>query len=132
VGSATGGTRAENAAVGRRESTDQQSQGLATNLVIDRDTASRLGITAAMIDAVLYDAFGQREVSTMYTGLNQYFVVMEVDPSSSRSPDALNGIFIKSSSGKMVPLSALRTMRTNAPRWPVNHQGQYPRSHADV
>ena len=67
-------------------STDQQNQGLATNLVIDRDTASRLGITASMIDAVLYDAFGQREVSTMYTALNQYFVVMEVDPQISAQP----------------------------------------------
>jgi multidrug efflux pump len=79
----------------RDVSTDQQNQGLAVNLVIDRDTASRLGITAAAIDQVLYDAFGQREVSTMYTGLNQYFVVMEVDPKYQRSPDSLNGIFIK-------------------------------------
>ena len=80
----------------RDVSTDQQNQGLAANLVIDRDTASRLGITAAAIDQVLYDAFGQREVSTMYTALNQYFVVMEVDPKYQLSPDALNGIFIKS------------------------------------
>ena len=84
----------------RDVSTDQQNQGLAANLVIDRDTASRLGITAAAIDQVLYDAFGQREVSTMYTGLNQYFVVMEVDPKYQLSPDALNGIFIKSSTGR--------------------------------
>jgi multidrug efflux pump len=81
----------------RDPSTDQQNQGLAANLVIDRDTASRLGITAAAIDQVLYDAFGQREVSTMYTALNQYFVVMEVDPKYQLSPDALNGIFIKAS-----------------------------------
>ncbi len=74
---------------------DQQNQGLAANLVIDRDTASRLGITAAAIDNVLYDAFGQREVSTMYTALNQYYVVMEVDPKYQLSPDALNGIYIK-------------------------------------
>ena len=79
----------------RDVSTDQQNQGLAANLVIDRDTASRLGITAAAIDNVLYDAFGQREVSTMYTALNQYFVVMEVDPRYQLSPDALNGIYIK-------------------------------------
>jgi multidrug efflux pump len=76
-------------------SSDQQNQGLAENLVIDRDTASRLGITPAAIDTVLYDAFGQREVSTMYTSLNQYFVVMEVDPKYQLSPDALNGIYIK-------------------------------------
>jgi len=79
----------------RDVSSDQQNQGLATNLVIDRDTASRLGITASAIDQVLYDAFGQREVSTMYTSLNQYFVVMEVDPKYQLSPDSLNGIFIK-------------------------------------
>jgi multidrug efflux pump len=79
----------------RDVSTDQQNQGLAANLVIDRDAASRLGITAGAIDSVLYDAFGQREVSTMYTALNQYFVVMEVDPIYQKSPDSLNGIFIK-------------------------------------
>jgi multidrug efflux pump len=107
-------------------STDQQSQGLATNLVIDRDTASRLGITAAMIDSVLYDAFGQREVSTMYTGLNQYFVVMEVDPKFQRSPDALNGIFIKSSTGAMVPLSTIAHYENKRTSLAVNHQGQYP------
>jgi multidrug efflux pump len=79
----------------RDVSTDQQNQGLAANLAIDRDAASRLGITTAAIDQVLYDAFGQREVSTMYTALNQYYVVMEVDPKYQLSPDALNGIFIK-------------------------------------
>jgi multidrug efflux pump subunit AcrB len=81
----------------RDVSTDQQDRGLAANLVIDRDAASRLGITASAIDNVLYDAFGQREVSTMYTALNQYYVVMEVDPKYQLSPDALNGIFIKAS-----------------------------------
>jgi hypothetical protein len=78
-------------------SSDQQSQGLAENLVIDRDSAARLGITTATIDSVLYDAFGQREVSTMYTALNQYFVVMEVDPKYQLDPDSLNGIFLKAS-----------------------------------
>jgi multidrug efflux pump len=110
----------------RDVATDQQDQGLATNLVIDRDTASRLGITAAMIDSVLYDAFGQREVSTMYTGLNQYFVVMEVDPQYSLSPDALNGIFIKSSSGSMVPLSTIAHYENQRTSLSVAHQGQYP------
>jgi multidrug efflux pump len=79
----------------RDVSTDQQDAGLVTSLVIDRDAASRLGITAQMIDSTLYDAFGQRQVSTMYTALNQYFVVMEVDPKYSQSPDSLNGIYIK-------------------------------------
>ncbi len=81
----------------RDVSTDQQNQGLAENLVIDRDAAARLGITATAIDNVLYDAFGQREVSTMYTALNQYFVVMEVDPRYQLSPDSLNGIYVKAS-----------------------------------
>jgi multidrug efflux pump len=110
----------------RDVSTDQQNQGLAANLVIDRDTASRLGITASMIDAVLYDAFGQREVSTMYTGLNQYYVVMEVAPKYQSSPDALNGIFIKSSTDAMVPLSTIAHYEEQRTSLQVNHQGQYP------
>jgi multidrug efflux pump len=110
----------------RDVSTDLEDQGLAVNLVIDRDSASRLGISAAAIDQVLYDAFGQREVSTMYTGLNQYFVVMEVDPVYSQSPDALNGIFIKSSTGAMVPLSAIAHFDQQRTPIQVNHQGQYP------
>jgi multidrug efflux pump len=110
----------------RDVSTDQQDQGLAANLVIDRDTASRLGITAAMIDQVLYDAFGQRHVSTMYTGLNQYFVVMEVAPQYQSSPDSLNGIFIKSSNGTMVPLSTIAHYEEQRTSLQVNHQGQYP------
>ncbi|HME58616.1 MAG TPA: efflux RND transporter permease subunit, partial [Terracidiphilus sp.] len=130
---------------------DQQDQGLSANLVIDRDAASRLGITPATIDQVLYDAFGQREVSTMYTALNQYFVVMEVDPKYQLSPDALNGIFIKTgtvagattgavrtasvasaaipllpSSGAMVPLSAIAHFEQRRTALQVNHQGQYP------
>jgi multidrug efflux pump len=110
----------------RDVSTDQQNRGLAANLVIDRDTASRLGISAAAIDQVLYDAFGQREVSTMYTALNQYFVVMEVDPKYQLSPDALNGIFVKSSTGAMVPLSTIARYESQRTSLAVNHQGQYP------
>ena len=110
----------------RDVSTDQQNQGLAANLVFDRDAASRLGITAAAIDNVLYDAFGQREVSTMYTALNQYFVVMEVDPKYQLSPDSLNGIFVKSSTGAMVPLSSIAKYQPQRTSLQVNHQGQYP------
>jgi multidrug efflux pump len=110
----------------RDVSSDQQDQGLAANLVIDRDSASRLGITAAAIDNVLYDAFGQREVSTMYTGLNQYFVVMEVDPRYQLSPDALSGIYVKSSTGSMVPLSTFAKYEQRRTALQVNHQGQYP------
>jgi multidrug efflux pump len=134
----------------RDVNSDQQNQGLAANLVIDRDAASRLGITPAAIDQVLYDAFGQREVSTMYTSLNQYYVVMEVDPQYQLSPDALNGIFIKTgtstatttgasraasssaaipilpSTGSMVPLSAIAHFEQKRTALQVNHQGQYP------
>ena len=135
----------------RDVNSDQQNQGLSANLVIDRDAASRLGITPAAIDQVLYDAFGQREVSTMYTSLNQYFVVMEVDPKYQLSPDALNGIFIKTgtvagattgavrtssvasaaipllpSSGAMVPLSDIAHFEQQRTSLQVNHQGQYP------
>jgi len=105
---------------------DQQNQGLGANLTIDRDAAARLGITTQMIDQVLYDAFGQRQVSTMYTGLNQYYVVMEVDPKFKASPEALDGIFIKSNTGAMVPLSAIATYQQQRISLQVNHQGQYP------
>src|SRR6266568_7446078 len=95
----------------RDVSTDQQNQGLAANLVINRDMASRLGISTAAIDQALYDAFGQRQVSTMYTGLNQYFVVMEVDPKYQLSPDALNNIYIKASNVVGAP-TAMSTTTT--------------------
>ena len=110
----------------RDVNSDQQNQGLAANLVIDRDAAARLRVSIGAIDAVLYDAFGQREVSTMYTALNQYYVVMEVDPKYQRSPDALNGIFVKSSTGSMVPLSAIASFQQQRTALQVNHQGQYP------
>jgi len=110
----------------RDVSTDQQDQGLQATLVIDRDSASRLGITATDIDQVLYDAFGQREVSTMYTGLNQYFVVMEVAPQFQNSPDSLNGIYIKTSAGNTVPLATIAHFAPTRTSLQVNHQGQYP------
>ncbi len=93
----------------RDASTDQQNQGLAANLVIDRDTASRLGVSAQAIDQVLYDAFGQRQVSTMYTGLNQYFVVMEVDPQYQLSPDALDSIYVKAGGASGAPTAMSST-----------------------
>jgi multidrug efflux pump len=105
---------------------DQQNHGLAANLAIDRDAASRLGITAQTIDQVLYDAFGQREVSTMYKDINQYYVVMEVDPQYQLSPDSLNGIYVKSSTGAMVPLSTFAKFDAARTSLQVNHQGQYP------
>ncbi len=101
----------------RDASTDQQDQGLSETLVIDRDTASRLGISATTIDQVLYDAFGQRQVSTMYTGLNQYFVVMEVDPKYQLSPDSLNNIYIKASTttGAAASVATLGTTASTTP-----------------
>jgi multidrug efflux pump len=110
----------------RDVSTDQQDQGLQATLVIDRDTASRLGISATDIDQVLYDAFGQRQVSTMYTGLNQYFVVMEVAPQFQTSPDSLHGIYIKTSAGTTVPLATIAHFDPARTSLQVNHQGQYP------
>jgi multidrug efflux pump len=99
----------------RDVSTDQQDQGLSETLVIDRDTAARLGISASAIDQVLYDAFGQRQVSTMYTGLNQYFVVMEVDPNYQLSPDSLNNIYVKASTTTGVASSVPTLGSTAAP-----------------
>jgi multidrug efflux pump len=110
----------------RDASTDQQENGLEARLVVDRDTASRLGLTMNDVDNVLYDAFGQREVSTMYTGLNQYYVVMEVDPKYQRDPDSLKGIYLRSSSGANVPLSAISHFEPRRTALAVNHSGQYP------
>jgi hydrophobe/amphiphile efflux-1 (HAE1) family protein len=110
----------------RDASTDQQENGLEARLVVDRDTASRLGVTMQAVDNVLYDAFGQRQVSTMYTGLNQYYVVMEVDPKYQRDPDSLKSIYIKSSNGTNVPLSAISHFENRRTALAVNHSGQYP------
>jgi hydrophobe/amphiphile efflux-1 (HAE1) family protein len=110
----------------RDVSTDQQDRGLQAQLVIDRDTASRLGITAQMLDDTLYDAFGQRQVATVFTQLNEYHLVMEVAPSFQENPDALKGIYLKSSSGTAIPLSALSHFEPRTSVLAVNHQGQYP------
>jgi multidrug efflux pump len=106
--------------------TDQQDKGLAANLVIDRDTASRLGVSAADIDTVLYDAFGQRQVSTMYEPLNQYHVVMEVAPQFQQDPDTLENTYVHSSTGATVPLSAFTHYGPANTSLGVNHQGQWP------
>ncbi len=105
---------------------DQQDRGLDAQLSIDRDTASRLGITAQMIDETLYDAFGQRPVSTMYKQLNQYHVVMEVAPQYWQSPDTLKSIYVRSNTGAQVPLSAFTHFERTTATLAVNHQGQYP------
>ena len=107
--------------------TDQQDKGLAANLVIDRSTAGRFGITPQSIDQVLYDAFGQRQVSTMYTQLNQYHVVMEVDPKFWQNPDGLKYIYVPSiTAGGQVPLSAFTHYDTSTTPLSVNHQGFFP------
>ncbi len=105
---------------------DQQTRDLQATLVIDRDTASRLGISPQAIDNTLYDAFGQRQVSTMYTQLNQYHVVMEVDSAFRNSTDAIQGLYVRSSNGQQVPLSAFTHYETKNTALSVNHQGQFP------
>jgi multidrug efflux pump len=105
---------------------DQQNKGLQAALVIDRPTASRLGITPQQIDDALYDAFGQRQVSTMYTPLNQYHVVMEAAPRFWQNPDGLKGTYVRSSGGEMVPLSAFARYEPSTAPLAVNHQGQFP------
>lgn len=106
--------------------TDQQNKGLEANVIIDRDTASRLGVAAADIDSVLYDAFGQRFVSTIYEPLNQYHVVMEVAPEFQQSPDTLQNTYVRSSTGSMVPFSAFAHFGPDNTSLAVNHQGQWP------
>jgi multidrug efflux pump len=138
----------------RDVASDQQNNGLQANLIIDRDTASRLGILPQAIDDTLYDAFGQRQVSTMFTQLNQYHVVLEVDPQFRLTPDALKSIYVKSSSGpsgggtttaglsgpnsssasapvatgpsSQVPLSAFTRLETRNAPLSINHLGQFP------
>jgi multidrug efflux pump len=110
----------------RDVATDQQDQGLEANLVIDRDTAARLGILPQQIDDTLYDAFGQRLVTTIFTQLNQYHVVLGVDPRFQQNPDALKSIYVKSSNGTQVPLSAFTHFEQKTTALAVNHQGQFP------
>jgi multidrug efflux pump len=105
---------------------DQQNKGLQTSLVIDRPTASRLNISPATIDNTLYDAFGQRQVSTTYTTLNQYHVVMEVQPRFWQSPDGLKYTYVRSTTGQLVPLSAFSHYEPSTAPLAVNHQGQFP------
>lgn len=105
---------------------DQQDKGMQSTVVVDRSTASRLGITSQMIDDNLYSAFGQRQVSIMYTLLNQYHVVMEVEPRFLQRPESLQDIYVHSSSGTLVPLSAFTRFEPTATALAVSHQGQFP------
>jgi multidrug efflux pump len=105
---------------------DLQDQGLQAYVDIDRDSAGRLGITTAAIDNALYDAFGQRQVAVSYTMLNQYHVVMEVDPKYQTSPAALQSVYVHSSNGQMIPLAAIAHFGPSNASLAVNHQGQFP------
>jgi multidrug efflux pump len=110
----------------RDVASDQQSRGLQAMLVIDRDTASRLGILPQAVDDTLYDAFGQRQVSTIFTQLNQYHVVLEVDPHFQQDPEALRDVYVRSSEGKQVRLVAFSHFETGPAAVSVSHQGQFP------
>ena len=105
---------------------DQLTGGLQASVVVDRDAASRLGVSPAALDNTLYDAFGQRQVSTLYKRYNQHYVVLEAEPSFLADPDSLNKIYVKSGTGRLVPLSALAQFRTGNAYLSVNHQGQFP------
>src|SRR5438093_1319280 len=105
---------------------DLANRGLETRLVIDRDTASRLGVTPQIIDNALYSAFGQRQVSTMYKPLNQYHVVMEAELAYQQNPDALKNIYVRSANGVEVPLSSFIHYESGLTAQSINHQGQFP------
>jgi multidrug efflux pump len=105
---------------------DQQVNGLQLNVDVNREEASRLNVLTQAIDDTLYDAFGQRQVSIIFTQLNQFRVILEVEPQFRESPDLLDKIYVKSSSGQLVPLSAFATMRVSNTPLSIPHQGQFP------
>jgi multidrug efflux pump len=105
---------------------DQQVHGLTSELTIDRATAARMGVTPQALDTALYSAFGQRQVSTMYTGINQYHVIMEVLPEFQQNPASLSDIYVPSTSGPAVPLSTFTQVKTQLNSLTVNHQGLFP------
>ena len=110
----------------RDVASDQQHGGLQARVVIDRASASRLGITPQQIDDALYNAFGQRQVSTIFTQLNQYHVVLEHDPAFRGTPADLQHVYVKSASGKPIPLGAFAQVVTDRASLVINHQGQFP------
>jgi hydrophobe/amphiphile efflux-1 (HAE1) family protein len=105
---------------------DQQSAGQVVKVEVNRDVVSRLGVNPSTVDALLYDAFGQRHVARIYTTLNQYYVILEADPSLQLGPNALSRIYATSSSGGEVPLSQFATITQTSAPIAVNHQGQFP------
>ena len=106
--------------------TDQQTGGAQTTLIIDRVTASRLGITPQAIDQTLYDAFGQRQISTLFTQSNQYHVILETMPDFQKNPTKLQDIYVRSTNGGAVPLSTFTHFESGTAPLSVNHQGQFP------
>jgi hydrophobe/amphiphile efflux-1 (HAE1) family protein len=106
--------------------TDQQFRGLQENVVIDRDAAARLGIQPNAVDSTLYSAFGQRQISIIYTQQNQYHVILEVDPKFYLDPSSLDKIYVKSNSGNQVPLSTIAHFELANTPLSINHQGQFP------
>jgi hydrophobe/amphiphile efflux-1 (HAE1) family protein len=110
----------------RDVASDQQTRALQLVVDVDRDAAARLGITSRAVDNALYDAFGQRQVSTMFTQLNQYRVVLEVKPAYQESPDALRSVYVPGANGAQVPLLAIARYRVAPTSLSVNHQGQFP------
>jgi multidrug efflux pump len=110
----------------RDVASDQQNAGLEARLILDRSTASRLGITPQNLDDALYDAFGQRQISTMFTQLNQYRVVLETQPGFQQRPDDLKNLYLRSAGGGSVPLGAFTEVQTSNTPLLVNHQGQFP------
>ncbi len=110
----------------RDVASDQQTQALELDVDVDRDTASRLGVSLRAVDAALYDAFGQRQVATMFTQCNQYRVILEVKQAFREHPDALRNVFVESTSGAQVPLTAIASYRAAPTLLSVNHQGQFP------
>ncbi len=106
--------------------TSQQTKGLQATVVVDRDAAARLGVSPAAIDNILYDAFGQRQVSTLYKRFNQHHVILEAEPGFQYGPESLGKVFVKSSSGKQVPLSSVAKFQIDNTALEVDHQGQFP------
>ena len=105
---------------------DQQASGLQVLIDVDREAASRLGIPMQAVDDTLYDAFGQRQVSTIFTQLNQYRVILEADPAFQLTPEALTKTYVKSSTGVSVPLASFASIRTVSAPLTVSHEGQFP------
>ena len=110
----------------RDVASDQQTEGLEARVILDRTTASRLGITPQDLDNALYDSFGQRQISTMFTELNQYRVVLESQPSFRLRPDDLRSVYLRSAGGGVVPLGSFTEIETSSAPLAVNHQGQFP------